>query len=102
MLKLKQQYFGHLMWRTDSLKKTLVRGKNWRREEKGMTENAMVGWYHRFNEHEFEQALGVGDGEGSCSPWGQNDLDMTEQLKWTELKVTYELIGRKGKENKIY
>ena len=46
-----------------------------------MTENAMVGWHHRFNEHEFEQALGVGYRQGSCSPWGQKDLDMTEQLK---------------------
>ena len=43
----------------------------------------MVGWHHQFNGHEFELALGVGDGQGSpacCSPWGCKELDMTEQL----------------------
>ena len=60
MLKLKLQYFGHLMRRTDSLEKTLMLGKNWRQEEKGMTEYEMVGCYHWLNE--FKQALGVGDG----------------------------------------
>ena len=48
-------------------------GKNWRQEEKGMTEDETVGWHHRLDGHEFEQALGVGDGKGSlacCSPWG--------------------------------
>ena len=46
-------------------------GKDWRHEEKGMTENEMVGWHHRLNGHEFEQALGVGDGQGTlafCNP----------------------------------
>ena len=46
----------------------------------------MVGWHHRLR-HEFEQALGVGDGQGSlvcCSPWGHEELDMTERLNWTE------------------
>ena len=51
MLKLKLQYFGHLMWRTDSLEKT---GKDWRQEEKGMTEDEMVGWHHWLDGHEFE------------------------------------------------
>ena len=48
-------------------------GKDWRQEEKGTTEDEMVGWHHRLNGHEFEQALGVGDRQGSllcCSPWG--------------------------------
>ena len=48
-----------------------------------MTEDEMVGWHHRLNGHEFEQALGVGDGQGSlvcCSPWGHKESDMTEQL----------------------
>ena len=54
MLKLKLQYFGHLMRRTDPLEKTLMLGKGWRREEKGMTEDEMVGWHHQLNEHEFE------------------------------------------------
>ena len=47
-------------------------GKDWRQEEKGMTEDKMVGWHHQLNGHEFEQALGDGEGQGSlacCSPW---------------------------------
>ena len=52
MLKLKLQYFGHLIRRTDSLEKTLMLGKI-EGEEKGMTEDEMVGWLHRLNEHEF-------------------------------------------------
>ena len=47
----------------------------------------MVGWYHWLNEHQFEQAPGSGDGQGSlvcCSPWGGEELDMTEWLSWTE------------------
>ena len=54
MLKLKLQYFGHLMRRTDSFEKTPDAGKDWRQEEKGMTEDEMVGWHHRLNAHEFE------------------------------------------------
>ena len=60
-------------------------GKDWRWEEKGTTENKMVGWHHWFNGHEFEQVLGVGDGQGSLvcsSPWGRKELDMTEWLNW--------------------
>ena len=70
MLKLKLQYFGHLMQRTDPLEKTLMLGKI---EGGRRTDNEMVGWHHRVNGHEFEQALGVGDGQGGlacCSPWG--------------------------------
>ena len=73
MLKLKLQYFGHLMQRADSLEKTLTLGKVEGQEEKGMTEDEMVGWHHLLSGHEFEQASGVGDGQGSlacCSPWG--------------------------------
>ena len=62
MLKLKLQYFGHLMRRVNSLEKNPDGGKDCRQEEKGMTEDKMVGWHHRLNGHEFEQALGVGDG----------------------------------------
>ena len=49
-----------------------------------MTEDEMVGWHHRLDGHEFEKALGDGDGEGSlaCRSWGHKDLDMTEQLNW--------------------
>ena len=64
-------------------------GKDLRWEEKEMTEDEMVGWYHWLNGHGFEWTLGVGDGQGGLvcySPWGHKELDMTEQLKWTELK----------------
>ena len=59
--------------------------KDWRQEEKGMTEDEMFGWHHRLNGHEFEWALGIGDGQGTlacCSPWGCKELDMSEQLNW--------------------
>ena len=62
-------------------------GKNWRQEEKGTTENEVVGWHHWLNGHEFEQTPRVGDGQGGlacCSPWGHKEWDMTE---WTELKI---------------
>ena len=58
-------------------------GKDGRQEEKGMTEDEMVGWHHQLDGHEFEQAPGYGDGQGSlacCSPWGRNKSDTTEQL----------------------
>ena len=58
-------------------------GKDWRREEKGTTEDEMVEWHHWLDGHEFKQALGVGDGQGSlacCSPWGHKESDTTEQL----------------------
>ena len=83
MLKLKLQYFGHLMLVSDSLEKTLMLGKIEASEEKGMTEDELVGWHHRLDGHEFEQAPGVGDGQGSlacCSPWGHKESDMTEPL----------------------
>ena len=87
MLKLKLQYFGHLIQRTDLQRKDPDSGKDWRQGEKGMTEHEMVGWHHQLNEHEFEQALGVGDGQGGlacCSLWGRQELDPTGQLKWTD------------------
>ena len=62
-------------------------GKDWRQEEKGMAEDEMVGWHHQLDGHEFEQALGVGDGQGGlvcCSPWGRKESDMTEWLNWTD------------------
>ena len=88
MLKLKLQYFGHLMWRADSLEKTLTLGKIESWKQKGMTEDEMVGWHNRLNGHEFEQALGAGDGQGGltcCSPWGHRVRHnwMTEQQQCT-------------------
>ena len=82
MLKLKLQYFGHLMQKTDSLEKTLMMGKIEGRRRRGQ-EDEMVGWHHQLDGHEFEQAPGVGNGQGSlvcCSPWGCKESDMTEQL----------------------
>ena len=81
MLRLKFQYFGHLMQRTDSLEKTAMLGKIEGRRRRGW-QNEMVGWHHRLNGHEFEQAPGDDEGQGSlacCSPWGRKALDMTEQ-----------------------
>ena len=63
-------------------------GKDWRQEKKGTTEDGMVGWHHSLDGHEFEQALGVGDGQGSlacCSPWSWKEFDPTEQLNLIEL-----------------
>ena len=74
MLKLKLQYFGHMMQRTDSLEKTLMLGKIEGRRRRGR--QRMVGWHHQLNGHEFEQALEIGDGQrslASCSPWGRKE-----------------------------
>ena len=82
MLKLKLHYFGYLMQRVNSLEKSLI-WERLRQEEKGMTEDEMVGWHQRLNGHEFEQVPGDGEGQGSlvcCSPWGHKELDMTEGL----------------------
>ena len=86
MMKLKLQYFGHLMQRADSLEKTDA-GREWGQEEKGTTEDEMVGWDHRFSGLEFGQGLGVGDGQEGlvcCSPWGLKESDTTERVNRTE------------------
>ena len=83
MLKLKLQYLGHLMRRTDSLEKTLMLGKTEGRRRRGMLEDEMVGWHHQLNGHESEQTLGDSEGQGSlscCSPWGHKELDRSGQL----------------------
>ena len=85
MLKLKLQYFGHLMRRTDSLEEDPYAGKDWGQEEKGTTEDEMAGWHHWLNGHEFEETPGVGDGQGGlacCSPWAPKELDTTDWLNW--------------------
>ena len=89
ILKLKLQYFGHLMRRAETLEKTLMLGKIWGQEEKGMTEDEMAGWYHRLDGHGFGWTPGVGDGQGGLAcydSWGHKELDMTERLNWTELR----------------
>ena len=81
MLKLKLQYFGHLMQRTDSLEKTLILGKIEGRRSRGQQR---MRWLDGITDtHEFEHAPGVGDGQESlvcCSPWGGKESDMTELL----------------------
>ena len=71
--------------------KGLVAGKDRRQEEKGTTEDETVRWHHLLDGHEFEQALGVGDGHRSlacCSPLGRKESDTTEWMNWTELNMT--------------
>ena len=82
MLKLKLQYFGHLMRRANSLEKTLMLGKI---EGKGVkvADDEMVERHDRLNGYGIEQAPGADVGQGSlacCSPWGRKELDMTERL----------------------
>ena len=83
MLKLKLQYFGHMMQRKNwQLRKDPDAGQDWR-QEKGTTGYEMAGWHHQLNGYEFEQALGVGDGQGSlacCRSWGCKESDTTEWL----------------------
>ena len=62
-------------------------GRDWRQEEKGMTEDEMAGWHHRLEEHEFEWAPGDGDRQGGlacCDSWSRKESDTTERLNWTE------------------
>ena len=70
-------------------------GKDWRQEEEGMTEDEVIGWHHWLKGHEFEQAPGVGEGQGSlayCSPWGHKESDMTSD--WTELTTLRSCLSR--------
>ena len=94
MLKLKLQYFGHLMrivgW---LIWKDSDNGRDWEQEEKGMTEDETVGWHHWLKGHEFEQAPGAGDGQGGlvcCSPWGSQRVghDWTTELNYTCICIT--------------
>ena len=85
MLKLKLQYFGHLMWRGDSFEKTPMLGK-WRQTEKGTTEDEMAGWHHWLDGRESQWTPGVGAGQGGlvcCNSWGRKESDMTSG--WTKL-----------------
>ena len=90
MLKLKLQYFSHLMRRTDSLEKTLMLGKTEGRRRRGR--QRMSQWHHWLDGHEFEWALGASDGQVNLtwgSPWGRKESDTTERLNWTELNTQY-------------
>ena len=79
MLKLKLQYFGHLMQRSSSLKKTLMLGKiKGRRQE--TAEDEMARWHHQLNRHELEQTPRDSGGQRSlvwCGPWGRKEVDLT-------------------------
>ena len=73
-------------------------GKDWGQEEKGMTEDEMVGWHHWLNGHEFGQTLGDGGGQAGlvcCSPWCHEELDMTEKLKNFALKKISSCVGNR-------
>ena len=85
MLKLKLQYFGAPDVKNWLLGKDPDAGKDWRQEEKEMTEDEIIGWHHQ---HAFQQAPGVGNGQGSlmcCSPWGRKESDWATELNWAEL-----------------
>ena len=83
MLRLKLQYFGHLMRRVDSLEKNSYTGRDWGQEEKGTTEDEMTGWHHQLDGHGFGWTPGVGDGQGGLAcygSWGHKEMDTTERL----------------------
>ena len=86
MLKLKPQYFGHLTKSWLIWKDPLAR-RDWGQEEKGTTEDEMVGWHHRLDGREFEWTPGVGDGQGGLAchgSWGRKESDMIEWPNWTD------------------
>ena len=104
----KGDQFWVFIWRTDleaetailwppNAKRRLIwkdpdAGKDGVQEEKGTTEDEMVGWHHRLDGRGFGWTLGVGDGQGSlacCSSWGRKESDMSQQLNWTELPIRY-------------
>ena len=73
--------------------------KFWRQEEKEMTEDDMIGWYHQLNWYELEQAAGDDEGQGSlmcCSPWDCKESDMTEWLNWTDWLKEHYMYSKKG------
>ena len=80
---------AQVLWPPDTttwlIRKDPDAGKDWRQVEKGTTEDEMSAWHHQLNGHDFKQALGIGDRQGSlecCSPWSHKESDMTEWLNW--------------------
>ena len=80
-----------ILWAPDAkswlISKDPDAGKDWGQEEKGTTEEEMVGWQHQLNRHEFGWTPGVGDGQGGlacCGSWSHKVLETTELLNWTE------------------
>ena len=95
MLKLKLQYFGHLLQWVDSLEPTDA-GRDWGQEEKGTAEDEMAWWHHRVDGYEFEWTQRIGDGQGGlacCNSWGHKELDMTKRLNWTEQNISVHTIS---------
>ena len=94
MLKLKLQYFGHLMGRTDSLEKTLML-ERLKASGEGATEDEMIEWHHRLDGREFELDPEDSEGQGSLgcsSPWGCKELDKTELLNNNNMRITYNIL----------
>ena len=93
-----------VLWPPDAknwfLRKDPDAGKDWRQEEKGTTEDEMVGWHHWLSGHESEQAPGVDDGQGGlvwCSPWGYKESDTSERLNWLiDLKPLQSCVVKSG------
>ena len=86
-VKLKLQYFGHLMWRVDSLEKTLMLGGIGDRRRRDDRE-WIAGWHHWLDGRESQWTPGVGDGQGGparCDSWGRKESDTTERLIWSDL-----------------
>ena len=89
-----------MLWPPDA-KSRLIRkdpsaGKDWRQEEKGMTEDGMVGWHHRLNGHEFEQALGQ-ESLACCSPWGSQSW--TQLNHWITTRKELNITNHHGNAN---
>ena len=85
-----------ILWPPDAKSRLIGKdpdaGKDWRQEEKGDTEDEMVGRHHQLNGHELEQTPGYSEGQGSlacCRPWDHKESDTTEWLNWTEPKVCF-------------
>ena len=103
-LMLKLQHFGHPMWRTDSLEKTLTLGKIDGRRKRGQRRMRWLdGWHHRLSGHEFEQTLEDSKGQRSlacCSPWSRKESDMIQQLNNNnnERKIIDESIWMENRE----
>ena len=93
-LKLKLQYFWPPDMKNWLIGKDPDAGKDWRQEEKGMTEDEMVGWHHWLSGHEFGWTPGVSDGQGvlvCCCPWGPKESATTDRLNWTDILVYLKL-----------
>ena len=95
-LKWKLQYFGHLMWRANSLERTLMLGKIESQRRRGQQRLKMVEWHHWLDGHAFEQTPIDSEGQGSlvcCSPWGCQELDKTEQLNKNNYTLFVDLLS---------